>query len=141
MVEGTLEGDRLTDARILTPSPDRVSPPCAHARTCGGCLMQHASDPFVADWKQGIVEGALAGQGLTAPFRPILTSPPRSRRRATLRRAAHQRRRADRLSRPRVGYLVAVPDASFCTPTCIATFPALEALVVTGGSRVRRTVA
>ncbi len=77
MVEGTLEGDRLTDTRIVTPSPDRVRPPCPHARTCGGCLMQHASDPFVARWKQEIVEGALAGQGLdgAAPSDPDLAAP------------------------------------------------------------------
>jgi 23S rRNA (uracil1939-C5)-methyltransferase len=84
VVEGDLQGDQLTDFRILTPSFNRVKPPCPHAKTCGGCLMQHASDAFVADWKLGIVKGALAGQGLTADFRPILTSPPKSRRRATI---------------------------------------------------------
>ena len=82
-VEGTLQGDHLADFRIVTPSVNRVKAPCVHAKTCGGCMMQHASDAFVADWKLGIVKGALAGQGLDAVFRPILTSPPRSRRRAT----------------------------------------------------------
>ncbi len=66
VVEGDLDGDRLTDIRIVTPSPDRVRPPCAHARTCGGCLMQHASDAFVADWKQGVVAG---GAGRAGPDR------------------------------------------------------------------------
>ena len=84
MVEGVLQGDHLTNVRILTPSVARIRPPCTHARTCGGCLMQHASDVFVADWKIEIVKSALAGQGISALFRPIITSPPRSRRRATL---------------------------------------------------------
>ena len=44
-VEGTLQGDRLLDPRIVTPSADRKKPPCPHARTCGGCLMQQASQP------------------------------------------------------------------------------------------------
>ena len=135
VVEGDLAGDQLLNARILTPSPNRIRPPCAHARTCGGCLMQHAADPFVADWKLGIVKGALAGQGLDAPLRPIETSPPRSRRRATL---AARRTKGGAL----IGFharasetLVAIPNCQLLHPAVLATFPALEALVVTGGSR------
>ena len=135
VVEGDLAGDQLLNTRILTPSANRIRPPCAHARTCGGCLMQHAADPFVADWKLGIVKGALAGQGLDAPLRPIETSPPRSRRRATL---AARRTKGGAL----IGFharasetLVAIPNCQLLHPAVLATFPALEALVVTGGSR------
>jgi 23S rRNA (uracil1939-C5)-methyltransferase len=135
VVAGDLAGDYLTDTRIVTPSPVRVRPPCAHARTCGGCLMQHASDGFVADWKLGIVKGALAGQGIEAPLRAILTSPPQSRRRAVL---AARRTKAGGL----IGFharasdmLVAVPQCRLLHPGIMATFPALEALVRLGGSR------
>ena len=31
---------------ILEPSPDRVTPPCAHSLICGGCSLQHL-DPVV----------------------------------------------------------------------------------------------
>ena len=134
-VEGVLDGDRLTEIRILTPSPDRVKPPCAHARTCGGCLMQHASDAFVAQWKEGIVRGALAGQGLSATFLPTVTSPPKSRRRATI---AARRTKGGAL----LGFharasdmLVAVPHCQLLHPDLIASFPGLEALVKAGGSR------
>jgi len=135
VVEGDVAGDQLLNTRILTPSANRIRPPCSHARTCGGCLMQHAADPFVADWKLGIVKGALAGQGLDAPLRPIETSPPRSRRRATL---AARRTKGGAL----IGFhargsetLVAIPNCQLLHPAVLATFPALEALVVTGGSR------
>ena len=135
VVEGDQAGDLLLNTRILTPSPNRIRPPCPHARTCGGCLMQHAADPFVADWKLGIVAGALAGQGLESPLRPIETSPPRSRRRATL---AARRTKGGVL----IGFharasetLVAIPHCQLLHPAILATFPALEALVVTGGSR------
>ena len=134
-VEGTVKADQLTDLRIITPSAFRVKPPCTHARTCGGCLMQHASDAFVAEWKTTIVRGALAGQGLEAELRPIVTSPARSRRRATL---AARRTKGGVL----MGFharasdvLVAVPNCQLLHPDLIAAFPALEAIVRLGGSR------
>ena len=135
VVEGTVKGDTLADVRILTPSAHRVKPPCSHARTCGGCMMQHASDAFVADWKTTIVRTALAAQGLEADLRPIITSPPRSRRRATL---AARRTKGGVL----MGFhsrasdvLVGVPECQLLHPDLIGAFPALEASVKLGGSR------
>ncbi|MCE6952257.1 class I SAM-dependent RNA methyltransferase [Cereibacter sphaeroides] len=135
VVEGEVAGGRMVAPKILTPSPDRVRPPCPHARTCGGCLLQHASDSFVADWKQEVVRSALAGQGLEAPFRSIAVSPPASRRRATL---SGRRTKGGAL----VGFharhsdlIVGVPDCRLLHPDLMAAIPALEALVVTGGSR------
>jgi 23S rRNA (uracil1939-C5)-methyltransferase len=135
VVEGTLEGDRLLDAKIVTPSTDRVKPPCRHARTCGGCQLQHASDPFVARWKQEVVATALSGQGLTAPFLPLQTSPPKSRRRATL---SARRTKGGVL----MGFhgrasdtITEIPDCQLLHPDLLAAFPGLQALVQTGGSR------
>lgn len=134
-VEGTLQGDRLIDLRIVTPSPDRKKPPCPHARTCGGCLMQHAADPFVTAWKEGIVHGALAGQGLDAPFRPTQTSPPNSRRRATL--AARKTKGGALIGFHARGsdLIIPVPNCHLLHPDLLATLPALEALTRAGGSR------
>ncbi len=132
---GDLSGDRLTNIRILTPSTFRVKPPCPHARTCGGCLMQHAADPFVADWKEGIVRGALAGQGLIADFRPMVTSAPRSRRRATF---TGRKTKGGAL----IGFharasemLIPVPQCQLVHPDLLAAASGLEALVHLGGSR------
>ena len=134
-VEGELQGDRLTAPRIVTPSAQRVRPPCAHAKTCGGCLMQHASDAFVTEWKEGIVRGALAGQGLTAPFRPTVTSPPRSRRRATL--AARKTKGGALIGFHQRGsdLIIPVPNCQLLHPDLMAAMPALEALTRLGGSR------
>ena len=135
VADGDLVDDTLTNIRIVTPSINRVKPPCIHARTCGGCLMQHASDGFVARWKEGIVQGALAGQGLTAALLPTVTSPPKSRRRATI---AARRTKGGAL----MGFharasdmLVAIPQCQLLHPDLIASFPGLEALVKAGGSR------
>lgn len=135
MVEGEVAGDRLEAVRIVTPAPDRVKPPCPHARTCGGCAMQHAADPLVAAWKEAIVAGALAAQGLAAPLRPILTSPPRSRRRATV----SARRTRGGVT---VGFharasdtIVPVTDCHLLHPDLAAALPTVAALAALGGSR------
>ncbi|WP_295072182.1 class I SAM-dependent RNA methyltransferase [Tabrizicola sp.] len=135
VVEGTPDGDRLIDAKIITPSPDRVKPPCRHARACGGCQLQHASATFVAQWKQHVVETALSGQGLTAEFLPLITSPPNSRRRATL---SGRRTKSGVL----IGFhargsdtIADIPDCLLLHPGLLAAFPGLQALVYVGGSR------
>lgn len=135
VVEGTLRGDRLLDPKIVTPSVNRVKPPCRHARACGGCQLQHASDPFVAGWKQEVVENALAGQGLTAEFLPLVTSPARSRRRATL---SARRTKGGVLMgfHARASDTIAeIPDCQLLHPAILAAFPGLQALVMAGGSR------
>jgi 23S rRNA (uracil1939-C5)-methyltransferase len=135
VVEGTPDGDRLLDPKIVTPSPNRVKPPCRHARACGGCQLQHASKPFVAAWKQEVVANALAGQGLSADFLPLVTSPPNSRRRATL---SARRTKSGVL----IGFharasdtIAEIPNCQLLHPGILAAFPGLQALVMAGGSR------
>ncbi len=136
VVEGTPGADgRVADARIVTPSPDRVRGPCPHYRACGGCALQHASDSFVAAWKTDVVRTALAAQGLDAPFRPVLTSPPRSRRRAVL---SGRRTKAGTL----VGLharasdtIVEIPGCLLLDPALMAVVPALREVVALGASR------
>ena len=134
-VEGDLVKDTLTNGRILTPSSDRVKPPCSHARTCGGCLMQHAADPLVAAWKEGIVRGALAGQGLEATFLPMITSPARSRRRATLTGRKTKGGVLMGFHARGSDTLVSIPNCQLLHPDLVAAFPGLEALLKLGGSR------
>ena len=58
VVEGELNGTRMAAPRIVTPSPNRVSPPCRHYKGCGSCAVQHADDGFVKEWKVDIVRTA-----------------------------------------------------------------------------------
>ncbi|MGJ8621845.1 MAG: class I SAM-dependent RNA methyltransferase [Yoonia sp.] len=121
--------------RIITPSTDRVAPPCRHFKSCGGCAMQHATDAFVAAWKQDIVAKALSARGLEPDFRPIATSPAQSRRRAKLSGRRTKKGAMVGFHAKASDTLVQVPDCQLLTPALLASFPALEALTVLACSR------
>ncbi|MBB5986358.1 class I SAM-dependent RNA methyltransferase [Sphingobium lignivorans] len=85
-VAGSAPGDRLLVDGTLIKGPDHVAPVCRHFPECGGCQLQHLSDGAYADYVRSRVAGALAGQGVSAGDVPLAyVSPPRSRRRASLR--------------------------------------------------------
>jgi 23S rRNA (uracil1939-C5)-methyltransferase len=78
-------GDLVDEAGNISPGPHRQLPPCRHFPECGGCQLQHVDDTAYRDYLGARVAGALAQHGLEAELRPPHLSPPRSRRRATLR--------------------------------------------------------
>lgn len=134
-VTGQLKGDRLEEVKILTPSDHRVKPACPHFKACGGCDLQHASDAFVAEWKESFVKNALSDRGLTPDFRPMSVSPPASRRRATL---AARRTKSGAMAgfhARRSEVLTPVPNCSVLDPKLTAFLPTAEAIAQTGGSR------
>jgi 23S rRNA (uracil1939-C5)-methyltransferase len=134
-VSGTLEGTMLRDIKIVTPSEDRVAPPCRHFKSCGGCQLQHAADPFVAAFKTDIIAQALAAQGITAPIRPILTSPPMSRRRATFAARRTKKGTMSGFHGRASDTVIEIPDCQLLEPELLAARDIAEALAELGGSR------
>ncbi len=79
-------GDRLLADGTIKHGPDHATPPCRHFPTCGGCQLQHVSDVAYARYITDRIIHALHAQGIDAP--PIdvpQLSPPRTRRRASMR--------------------------------------------------------
>jgi 23S rRNA (uracil1939-C5)-methyltransferase len=135
VVTGTQDGQTLRDIRIMDPAPDRVAPPCRHFRSCGGCQLQHASDAYVARWKAEVVETALAAHDIAAEISAVHTSPPRSRRRATL---AARRTKAGAMA----GFhargsdtITEIPDCHLLHPDLMAGLPLARDLAQAGTSR------
>lgn len=134
-VSGSLDGDRLADMRILTPSPERVSPPCRHFKSCGGCQLQHASEPLVATWKVEMVKQALRAHDLSATFRPIVTSPPQSRRRAVFSARRTKKSVLAGFHARASDQIIATPDCKLVDPALLAGLLVAERLAVIGASR------
>ncbi|MBF9059508.1 class I SAM-dependent RNA methyltransferase, partial [Rhodobacterales bacterium HKCCSP123] len=135
VVAGEITGDRIEVPKIVTPSPDRVRPPCAHFKTCGGCALMHASDHFVAGWKAGVIATALAAHDLTAPIRPTATSPARARRRATLSGRRTKKGALVGFHARRSDTIVPLTECHLLAPPLFALLPVLAEITQLGGSR------
>ena len=77
-------GDLLLDDGTIEPGLGHQAPPCRHFPECGGCQLQHLTDPAYATYCEQRITGALAQHGIETQIRAAMLSPPRSRRRASL---------------------------------------------------------
>ncbi len=73
-----------TDPPRILPGPQHAAPACAHYPACGGCQLQHVDEAGYRDFVIDRLARVLPA-GLPGDVRPIALSPPRSRRRASLK--------------------------------------------------------
>ena len=135
VVSGSLNGTTLEDVRIQKPSDLRVKAPCQHFKSCGGCTLQHIHADFVADWKAQITQDALRQRGIETEIRPTLTSPARSRRRATF---AVRRTKSGALAgfhTRKSDTVVQIPDCHLLGTGLMQAIPGIETLAIIGASR------
>ncbi len=78
------DGERARIVEMLSPSPERVAPPCRHFGICGGCALQMLPLEATRRLKRDFLLAALAQQGLTPEVAETIGVAPASRRRAVL---------------------------------------------------------
>jgi 23S rRNA (uracil1939-C5)-methyltransferase len=137
-VTGTLPGETVRVVRaadrgrlveVVTPSPDRVAPPCPHFGTCGGCALQHMAPAAYRAFKRQLVVDALASRGLEADVGEPWVADPFSRRRAVIA-VQHQPTGIVAGFRERLGHtVVPIPDCQLLTPAIQAALPSLPKLL------------
>lgn len=129
-VLANMEGARGEIAEILSASPDRVTPPCRHFGTCGGCALQHwAAEPYLG-WKAEQVRLQLSMEGLETEILPTFAAPPASRRRVAL-----HARKGPKGAGALLGFkerrswnLVPIEECPVTDPRLVAALPALARL-------------
>ncbi len=115
-------GDAVLDDGALAPGQHHQVPPCRHFPECGGCQLQHADDQTYRGYLVSRIETALAQYQLTTDIREPYLSPPKSRRRATLR----AERVADRMT---IGFNAEKSHRIIDMSECFILRPELFALV------------
>jgi len=111
--------------QVVTPSPKRATPPCAHFTRCGGCHYQHIPYDAQVNYKAAILRETLSRLGRVQWEGPIHThaSPP-----------LHYRNRAQWKIRPAgerlaIGYFQAGSTALFPVDLCPILSPHLQAVL------------
>ncbi len=135
VAEGAVERGVMLAPKIVTPVPERIKAPCSHAKSCGGCQLQHASESFTAQWKEMVVRRALEAQGLEAEVLPCITCPSHSRRRASFSAKRTKKGALAGFHQKNSDVIVAVPNCTLVTPALVSSLKMVEALAVLGASR------
>nr|WP_276046412.1 MULTISPECIES: class I SAM-dependent RNA methyltransferase [unclassified Sphingomonas] len=133
-------GDTLEADGTVIPGPHHQLPPCRHFPTCGGCQLQHLDDESYAAFVTDRIASALDAQGLAAPLRPPLVSPPRTRRRATLHAEAKGGRILLGFSEAQSHAIVDIVECHILSPELFALVAPLRALLQRLGFRRRADI-
>lgn len=120
--------DFTSDPPRIIPGPHHAAPACAHYPACGGCQLQHMDDAAYTDFVMDRLARVLPA-GAAPVVHPVALSPPRSRRRASLKAL----KRGGKLS---LGFhsegthaLVDIADCPLLAAPLMALLPALRGLL------------
>lgn len=124
-------GDAIDDYGAMTRGPHYRDPPCRHFPRCGGCDLQHIDDSAYAEFIVERIAGALRAQGVEMPeiAGPHL-SPPRTRRRASLRAEKIHKRVVIGFNEAATHKIVDMQECHVLMPELFALVAPLRALLV-----------
>ncbi len=126
------EGRSADLLEVLSPGPNRIAPVCRHFGTCGGCALQHLAEEPYQDWNREQVTTALGRRGFSdVEVRPVVPTPPGSRRRADLALLLRRDGRAVVGYHERASHhIVDIAECPVLDPALVAILAPLRALSV-----------
>jgi 23S rRNA (uracil1939-C5)-methyltransferase len=125
-------GDEIDDYGAMIRGPHYRDPPCRHFPRCGGCDLQHIDDAAYRDFIVDRIAGALRAQGLDLPAMTVPhLSPPRTRRRASLRAEKIHKRVVIGFNEAETHKIVDMQECHVLLPELFALIAPLRALLVT----------
>lgn len=83
-ISARLDGQRCELLEVLEAGPDRIDPFCPHFGGCGGCQLQHLSNPAYQTFKISLAERAFQFAGINLEIAGLVDAGGDGRRRATL---------------------------------------------------------
>ncbi len=120
--------DFAVDPPRIIPGPHHADAACAHYPACGGCQLQHLNDGAYTDFVMDRLLRVLPA-GLPAQTHPVALSPPRSRRRASLKALKRNGRLSLGFHSEGTHALVDIADCPLLVPELMALLPPLRALL------------
>lgn len=135
LVTGEISNGRVEGAKIVQPSTDRIAASCRHFKSCGGCVIQHTSDEYLANWKTLIVEKALKDRGLETTLKPIYQSPKHSRRRVAFSGTRTKKGAMVGFHRRLSNEIIEITDCPVIVPELQAAIPFLQEITRMAASR------
>lgn len=125
-------GDALTPSGEVIAGPRHVPQQCSHFPACGGCQLQHLNDEDYAAFVTDRVIHGLSAQGLEAgEIRAPHISPPKTRRRASLRGLKLGKQTLLGFNREKSHQIVDLKDCAILHPDLFALVAPLRQLLAT----------
>ncbi|ASY55543.1 class I SAM-dependent RNA methyltransferase [Sinorhizobium sp. CCBAU 05631] len=130
-------------------SPERTEPKCRHFGpdgingTCGGCTLQHASDPLYHAFKRNLVIDALKSKGLTPEVAPLIVARPGERRRAVFTARRTEKELLLGFNQAQSHHIVAIGECPITSPGIVsrlATIRKIAAAMASSTEPFRITV-
>lgn len=128
-IEAERSGTRGRVIRIVAASPDRVAPLCRHFGTCGGCALQHMSQPAYLAWKRQAVADCLRHRGITANIEPVVPIGPHTRRRAVFSAVKTANGVVLGFHRRGANQIIAIDECPVLTPAIVGKLDRLAEIV------------
>ncbi len=130
IVKDTKDGIRADLLKLLTPSPERQQPACAHFGTCGGCSLQHLNEARYNDFKKDILASYVRALGIdSSVIAPMVEIKAGTRRRVEFKVDFSNDKVRIGFSALKSHRMVEVSECPVSEPDFVALIPELRAAI------------